>query len=131
MPRRASSGTGADGLRGRAFGRAGWLDRSNLVGRAAARRLARAFDAAPFGFSSAPGHILPSACGSTWRGSSIVARFEYVGRPSVPVAAHLIGCARLGASNGRWAVKPRPWWVGLLVGDARYAGALIDPHTLR
>jgi hypothetical protein len=108
-----------------------WLDHSNLVGPTAARHLARALDAAPFGFSSAPGHILPSACGSTWRGSSIVARFEYVGRPSVSVTAHLIGCKGLGASNGRWGVRPRPWWVGLLTGDARYAGALIDPHTLR
>lgn len=108
-----------------------WLDHSNLVGPRVARRLARALDAAPFGFSSAPGHILPSACGSTWRGSSIVARFEYVGRPSVSVTAHLIGCRRLGASNGRWGVRPRPWWVGLLSADARYAGALIDPHTLR
>jgi hypothetical protein len=108
-----------------------WLDHSNLVGPRAARHLARALDAAPFGFSAAPGHILPSDCGSTWRGSSIVARFEYVGRPAVPVTAHLIGCTRLGASNGHWGVRPRPWWVGLLVDDARYAGALIDPHTLR
>jgi hypothetical protein len=108
-----------------------WLDHSNLVGPRAARRLARALNAAPYGFSSAPGHILPSACGSTWRGSSIVARFEYVGRQSVSVAAHLDGCMRLGASNGRWGVRPRPWWVGLLTDDARYTGALIDPHTLR
>lgn len=108
-----------------------WLDHSNLVGVRAARHLARALDAAPYGFSSAPGHVLPSACGSTWRGSSIVARFEYVGRPSVSVTSHLIGCTRLGASNGGWGVRPRPWWVGLLVHDARYAGALIDPHTLR
>jgi hypothetical protein len=108
-----------------------WLDHSNLVGPRAARHLARALDAAPFGLSRAPGHILPSACGSTWRGSSIVARFEYVGRRAVSVTAHLIGCTRLGASNGRWGVKPRPWWVGLLTTAARYSGALIDPHTLR
>lgn len=107
-----------------------WLDHSNLIGPRAARHLARALDAAPYGFSSAPHHILPSACGSTWRGSSITARFEYVGRRSVSVTAHLIGCRRLGASNGRWGVRPRPWWVGLLTDDARYAGALIDPHTL-
>ena len=107
-----------------------WLDHSNLIGPRAARRLARALDAAPFGFSRAPHHILPSACGSTWRGSSIVGRFEYVGRPSVSVTAHLIGCTRLGASNGGWGVRPRPWWVGLLTKDARYAGALIDPHTV-
>lgn len=107
-----------------------WLDHSNLVGPRAARHLARALDAAPYGFSRAPGHILPSACGSTWRESSIVARFEYAGRPSVPVTAHLIGCTRLGASNGHWGVRPRPWWVGLLVRDARYAGALIDPQTV-
>ena len=108
-----------------------WLDHSNLVGPRGARHLARALDAAPYGFSPAPGHILPSDCGSTWRGSSIVARFEYVGRPAVSVTAHLIGCTRLGASNGRWGVRPRPWWVGLLTKDASYAGALIDPHTLR
>jgi hypothetical protein len=108
-----------------------WLDHSNLAGPRAARHLARALDAAPYGLSSAPHHILPSACGSTWRGSSMVARFEYVGRQSVSVAAHLIGCTRLGASNGRWGVRPRPWWVGLLTNDAHYGGALIDPHTLR
>jgi hypothetical protein len=108
-----------------------WLDHSNLAGPRAARHLARALDVAPYGFSNAPGHILPSACGSTWRGSSIVADFEYVRRPSVSVSAHLIGCTRLGASNGRWGVRPRPWWVGLITADARYAGALIDPHTLK
>lgn len=109
-----------------------WLDRSRRVGPGAARRLARALDAAPYGFSRAPRHtILPSTCDSTWRGSSVVARFEYASRPAVSVTAHLDGCARLGASNGRWGVRLRPWWVGLLVADTRYAGALVDPHTAR
>jgi hypothetical protein len=108
-----------------------WLDHSNLVGRRVARHLARALDAAPYGFSHAPRHsILPSVCGSTWRGSSIVARFEYVARRPVSVTAHLDGCARLGASNGRWGVRMRPWWVGLLTRDARYFGAMVDPHNV-
>lgn len=108
-----------------------WLDHSNLVGRTAAGRLARALDAAPLGFSHAPRHtILPSICGSTWRGSSMTARFEYVARRSVTVTAHLEGCARLGASNGRWGIRMRPWWVGLLVKDAGYFGAMVDPHNV-
>lgn len=108
-----------------------WLDHSNLVGPKDARHLARALDAAPFGFSHAPRHtILPSICGSTWRGSSIVARFEYVARRPVTVTAHLEGCARLGASNGRWGIRVRPWWVGLLTTDARYFGAMVDPHAV-
>jgi hypothetical protein len=110
----------------------GWLDHSNRVGPTAARHLARAFDAAPFGFSLAPrGTILPSICGSTWRGSSITARFEYTGRRPVLVTAHLEGCTRLGASNGRWGIRVRPWWVGLLTSDARYYGAMVDPHNVR
>ena len=83
-----------------------WLDQSNRIGRGAAARLTRALDAAPFGFSRAPrGSILTSICGSTWRGSLIVARSEYVARPPVSVTAHLEGCSRLGASNGRSAVR--------------------------
>jgi hypothetical protein len=106
-----------------------WLDHSNLGGPGAARRLARALDAAPFGFSHAPrGTILHSVCGSTWRGSWIVASFEYAARRPVTVTAHLIGCDRLGASNGRWGIRVRPWWVGLLTSDAHYAGAMVDPH---
>lgn len=108
-----------------------WLDHSNRVGPGAAHRLARALDAAPFGFSHAPRHtILPSICGSTWRGSSMTARFEYVARRPVTVTAHLEGCARLGASNGRWGIRIRPWWVGLLVHDASYFGAMVDPHSV-
>jgi hypothetical protein len=109
----------------------GWLDHSNLVGPTAARRLARALDAAPYGFDHAPRHtILHSVCGSTWRGSSIVARFEYASRRPVVVTAHLDGCARLGASNGHWGIRVRPWWVGLLTTDARYFGAMVDPHNV-
>jgi hypothetical protein len=109
-----------------------WLDHSNVAGPRAARHLARALEAAPFGFDHAPrGTILRSVCGSAWRGSSITARFEYVARRPVTVTAHLIGCARLGASNGRWAVRVRPWWVGLLTNDARYFGAMVDPHRVR
>lgn len=108
-----------------------WLDHSNLVGLGAAGRLAHALDAAPFGFSRAPRRtILPSICGSTWRGSSMTARFEYWGRGPVTVTAHLEGCARLGASNGRWGVRMRPWWVGLFVKDAGYFGAAVDPHNV-
>lgn len=108
-----------------------WLDHSNLAGQRAARHLARALDAAPFGFSHAPrGTILPSICGSTWRGSAMTARFEYVARNPVTVTAHLEGCARLGASNGRWGVRIRPWWVGLFTHDARYFGAMVDPHAV-
>jgi hypothetical protein len=106
-----------------------WLDHSNLVGPRAASHLARALDAAPFGFDHA-NTILPSVCGSTWRGSSIVARFEYVARQPVSVTAHLIGCARLGASNGRWGVRMRPRWVGLLTKDAHYSGAMVDLHNV-
>jgi hypothetical protein len=109
-----------------------WLDHSNLAGPGAAHRLARALDAAPFGFDHAPrGTILRSVCGSTWRGSSITARFEYMRRRPVTVTAHLIGCTHLGASNGRWGVRVRPWWVGLLTNDARYFGAMVDPHHVR
>lgn len=108
-----------------------WLDHSNLVGPGAARHLARALDAAPSGFSHAPRHtILPSICGSTWRGSSMTARFEYVSRRPVTVTAHLEGCGRLGASNGRWGIRIRPWWVGLFTRDARYYGAMVDPHSV-
>jgi hypothetical protein len=108
-----------------------WLDHSNVVGARDALRLARALGAAPYGFSHAPrGTILRSICGSTWRGSSITARFEYAARRPVVVTAHLEGCDRLGASNGRWGVRIRPWWVGLLVHDARYFGAMVDPHAV-
>lgn len=108
-----------------------WLDHSNLVGPGAARHLARALDAAPFGFSHAPARtILRSICGSTWRGSSMTARFEYVARRPVTVTAHLEGCGRLGASNGRWGIRMKPWWVGLLTKDASYFGAMIDPHAV-
>lgn len=109
-----------------------WLDRSNRIGRRAARRLVRILDAAPYGFSRAPrGSLLPSICGSSWRGSFIVARFEYPARPPVFVTAHLEGCARLGASNGRWAVRVDRRWVFRLVEAARYAGAFVDPRTIR
>jgi hypothetical protein len=110
-----------------------WLDRSNRIGRGAASRLARALEAAPWGFSRAPrGSILPSICRPTWRDSLIVARFEYAGgRPPVSVAAHIDGCSRLGASNGRWAVRIKPRWVFQIVGDARYSGGFVDPRTAR
>lgn len=101
-----------------------WLDRSNRVGRPKARRLERALDAAPYGFShSHAGSFLPSACEPSWRASLVIVRFEYAGgRPPVSVAAHLSGCSRLGASNGRWAVRLRPGWVGGIMRDANYAG---------
>ncbi|HZT85305.1 MAG TPA: hypothetical protein VE984_07800 [Gaiellaceae bacterium] len=107
-----------------------WLDHSSVVGTRGARRLARALDAAPFGFSRSHS-ILPSICGSTWRDSSITARFEYAARRPVTVTAHLIGCARLGASNGRWAVRIDPRWVFPFVRDAGYAGAFVDPRRAR
>jgi hypothetical protein len=105
-----------------------WLDRSNRVGRAAARRLARAFAAAPFGFSHAHrGSVLPSACAPSWRASLVIARFEYPGgRAPISVTAHLDGCSRLGASNGRWAIRLRPAWVHPLVDDANYAGGFLE-----
>lgn len=101
-----------------------WLDQSRRVGSKAATRLARAFAAAPYGFSHPPRNsILPSACGSIWTDSLVVARFEYAGgRPPVSVAAHLDGCSRLGASNGRWAIRLRPGWVFHLVKDVHYLG---------
>jgi hypothetical protein len=104
-----------------------WLDQSNRIGRRRAARLTRALDAAPYGFShAAPGSILPSICGSTWRGSLIIAHFEYAGRrPPTAVSAHLDGCSRLGASNGRWAVRLRPGWVSGLVSDAHYYGGFV------
>jgi hypothetical protein len=110
-----------------------WLDRSSRVGRGAAARLARALDAAPWGFSRAPRHsFLPSDCRPSWRDSLIVTRFEYAGgRPPVSVAAHIEGCSRLGASNGRWTVRMRPRWVFQIVRDARYSGGFVDPRTAR
>jgi hypothetical protein len=110
-----------------------WLDQSSRVGSKAAARLARAFAAAPYGFSRAPRHsFLPSICRPSWRDSLIVARFEYAGaRPPVSVAAHIEGCSRLGASNGRWAVRMQPRWVFQIVGDARYSGDFVDPRTAR
>jgi hypothetical protein len=108
-----------------------WLDRSNRVGAAAAARLARALDAAPWGFSRAPRHsFLPSICRPSWRDSLIVARFEYPGgRAPRSVAAHIEGCSRLGASNGRWAVQMKRRWVFQIVEGARYAGGFVDPRT--
>lgn len=109
-----------------------WLDRSNRLGRRAAERLARALDAAPFGFSRPrSGTYLPSICGPSWHGSLIVARFEYASRRPVSVTAHIAGCSRLGASNGRWAVQMTPGWVLRIVRDARYAAPFPDPHTVR
>jgi hypothetical protein len=110
-----------------------WLDRSNSLGARAAARLISALDAAPYGFSRAPRRsYLPSICASSWRGSVIVARFEYSrDRPPVSVAAHIDGCSRLGASNGRWTVQIRPRWVFRLVTDARYGGSFPDPRTVR
>lgn len=101
-----------------------WLDQSHRVGTAAAAGLTRAFAAAPYGFSHAPSNsILASDCHPSWVQSLIVARVEYAGgRSPVSVAAHLDGCSRLGASNGRWAIRLRPGWVFHLVDDAHYAG---------
>ena len=95
-------------------------------GRPAAARLTRTLDEAPFGFSHPPHHtILKSTCGPTWRGSLIVVHLRYAGaRPSRPVAAHLIGCSHLGASNGRSGVMLRRPWVNQITRDARYFGAL-------
>jgi hypothetical protein len=105
-----------------------WLDQSHRVGARAAAGLARAFAAAPFGFSHAPhDSILASDCRPTWQQSLIVARFEYAGgRPPVSVAAHLDGCSRVGASNGRWGIRPRPAWVNRLIRDVHYAGDYIQ-----
>lgn len=117
---------GAVGLIGCSYqGR--WLDQSNRLGRRAAARLTLTLNEAPFGFSHPPHHtILKSTCGSTWRGSLIVAHLRYAGgRPSRPVAAHLIGCSHLGASNGRSGVMLRRPWVNEITRDARYFGALI------
>jgi len=101
-----------------------WLDQSHRVGPRAAARLAHAFEAAPYGFSHARrGTVLPSACLPIWRSSLIIAHFEYPGgRPPIAVAAHLDGCSRLGASNGRWALRLRPGWVDRLIEDAHYLG---------
>ena len=101
-----------------------WLDQSNRIGRRAAAGLARAFAAAPYGFSHAPrGSILPSYCGMAWHTALVIAHFEYPGgsRP-ISVSAHLNGCSRLGASNGRWAIRLRAGWVNRLVTDAHYLG---------
>ena len=117
---------GAVGLVGCSYqGR--WLDQSNRLGPGAATRLTRTLDEAPFGFSHAPHHtILKSTCGSTWRGSLIVVHLRYAGgRPSKAVAAHLIGCSHLGASNGRSGVMLRRPWVNQITRDARYFGAMI------
>jgi hypothetical protein len=109
-----------------------WLDRSKRIGRRSAARLSHALNDAQYGFSRAPrGSILPSICGSTWRGSLIVARFEYPARPPVSVTAHIEGCFRLGASNGRWAVRMAARWVFQLVREAGYAGGFVDPRTVR
>lgn len=109
-----------------------WLDRSNRLGRRPAGRLDRALDGAPFGFSRPPREsYLPSACAPASHGSLIVARFEYAHRRPVSVTAHLDGCNRLGASNGRWAVRVEPRWLFRLMRDSRYAGAFPDPRSLR
>src|SRR5579859_3905 len=110
----------------------GWLDMSKRIGPGAAARLRRAFDAARYGFSRAPrGSYLPSICGSSWRGSFIVARFEYAMRAPVFVTAHLDGCTQLGASNGRWAVRLEPRWVFRFTREAGYAGNVVDPRRAR
>lgn len=109
-----------------------WLDRSNRIGRRATARLTRALDAARHGFSRAPrGSYLHSICGSSWRGSFVVARFEYAARPPVSVTAHLDGCTRLGASNGTWAVRMTPRWVFQFARVAGYVGDFVDPRTAR
>jgi hypothetical protein len=110
-----------------------WLDRSNDLGRKETGRLTRALDSAPYGFARAPrSSYLPSVCGPTWRGSTIVTRFEYpAGRPAVTVTAHVDGCTRLGASNGRWAVRFTRNWVYRMVTDAHYGGAFPDPRGVR
>lgn len=108
-----------------------WLDRSNRLGSRAARHLAEALDEAPFGFSRPrSGAYLPSICAPTWHGSLIGARFEYGDRPPASVTAHLAGCSRLGASNGRWAVRMTPRWVAELVAASRYGDAFPDPRTV-
>jgi hypothetical protein len=104
-----------------------WLDQSNRIGPHAAANLTRALDAAPSGFSHAPrGSILASSCAPSWHGSLIVATFEYEGRRPVTISAHLDGCTRLGASNGRWAIRLRAPWVDRIVGDAHYAGGFLQ-----
>jgi hypothetical protein len=37
-----------------------------------------------------------------------------------------MGCSRLGASNGRWAIRLRPAWVDRLVRDAHYLGDFLQ-----
>lgn len=109
-----------------------WLDLSNRLGPRAAARLVRALDAARYGFSRAPrDSYLPSICGPSWRSSFVVARFEYATRPPVSVTAHLDGCTRLGASNGRWAVRMAPRWVFQFARESGYAGGFVDPRTAR
>jgi hypothetical protein len=85
-----------------------WLDRSNRIGPGAAARLIRAFDAAPYGFSRAPrGSILPSICGSSWRGFFVVARFDYAARPPVSVTARI---SRAAHTSARATVAGRCGW---------------------
>ena len=117
---------GAVGLVGCSYQGGHWLDQSDRLGRPAASRLTRTLDEAPFGFSHPPRHtILKSTCGPTWRGSLVIVHLRYAGgRPSRPVAAHLIGCSHLGASNGRWGIMLRRPWRNELTRDARYFGAL-------
>lgn len=110
-----------------------WLDQSNRIGRGGASLLARLLDEAPYGLSRGPrGSMLPSLCGPTWRDDVVTERFEYRhGRPPVVVTAHVQGCSRLGASNGRWAVRIAPRWVFQLVTDAHYFGDFVDPRRAR
>jgi len=110
-----------------------WLDQSNRLGRFAAIRLARALDAARYGFSRGPRNsLLPSLCDPSWRSNVITARFEYADeqRPVV-VTAHVQGCSRLGASNGRWTVRIAQTWVFQLVTGADFFGDFVDPRTVR
>jgi hypothetical protein len=60
-------------------------------------------------------------------------RFDYPDAHShqVVVTAHVEGCSRLGASNGRWAVRIAPKWVFRLVTDAHHFGDFVDPRLAR
>ena len=103
-----------------------WLDHSVRVGRDRAQQVTRVMNNAHYGLSGMPrGRIAGRWCRPSF-GKFSVGHFEYANRPPVAVTVHPNGCARLGASNGTWAVRMSHAWVPTFWRNVTYDGSIAN-----